>query len=51
VIEDKSYEFFYEKNCKVAKVDGFVDELDHGLENFKLLRDFVEELVKLVVFY
>lgn len=51
VIEDKSYEFFYEKNGKVAEVDGFVDELDHGLENFQLLRDFVEELVKLVVFY
>lgn len=50
MINDKCDKFLNEKNGKVPEVDGFIDELNHGLEDFELFWNFVEELIEVVVF-
>lgn len=50
MINDKCDKFLNEKYGKVPEVDGFIDELNHGLEDFELFWNFVEELIEVVVF-
>ncbi len=51
MIKNKGDEPFDVKNGKVPKVNGFIDKLDHGLEDFELFWNFVEEFIKVIVFY
>lgn len=49
MIKDKGDEFLDKINRKVTKVDDFINELDHGLKDFELFWDFIEELIKMIV--